>query len=352
MNEERVVRWLPVRYIFTPTAIMVKWMDFGSSRFVEPFFHQTVQSLKSNIPPTGERTTGLGTLLDAARDIPSTLPAGIIFHISRCGSTLLANVLKTADNVLVLSESSSAGMLFARRAFINSPFPPEGHDEARAMLLDCVVRLYAANPSGGAFRLVIKCHAASLMQIAAIRSIWPTVPFVVVIRNPAEVIVSNLTKPAGWVRCRQNPAHAHALFGWAREAIERMSIEEYCARGIGQFCSSAMQVAAKTCKVLDYDQIDPETIHGVAKFFEMELPTSDNDFKKTLNTYAKDPRQMRRFAGDHEQKVKLCTREIEESVRRWSWKEYSELKALSMAHNIGVIAPDLDLPGLQEESRL
>jgi hypothetical protein len=34
---------------------------------------------------------------------PRIQPTGFIFHISRCGSTLLANALKTANQVLVVA---------------------------------------------------------------------------------------------------------------------------------------------------------------------------------------------------------------------------------------------------------
>ena len=39
---------------------------------------------------------------------------------------------------------------------------------------------------------VIKAHTANILQISSVRSIWPSVSFIVNVRNSVEVMASNL----------------------------------------------------------------------------------------------------------------------------------------------------------------
>ena len=45
---------------------------------------------------------------------PALEPSGFVFHLSRCGSTLIANSLQTAPKALVLSEPEIVAEVLAR----------------------------------------------------------------------------------------------------------------------------------------------------------------------------------------------------------------------------------------------
>jgi hypothetical protein len=109
---------------------------------------------------------------------PRIQPTGLIFHISRCGSTLLANALKKANQVLVVSEP-------------------------RRVTETLLLRL----PSGGADepeKLVIKFTSINILAMRQMRTWWPDVPCVVVVRDPAEVMVA-YEKGGGWMYWKESP---------------------------------------------------------------------------------------------------------------------------------------------------
>ena len=83
----------------------VRWMRGGSVSFVEPFFSETIDGLRSQTPPALEFETDVDDLVMAVGHIRAVEPAGFIFHMSRCGSTLTLNALKAADQVVGLSEA-------------------------------------------------------------------------------------------------------------------------------------------------------------------------------------------------------------------------------------------------------
>jgi hypothetical protein len=320
-------RWLPINIIFSRNMVAVRWMEFGSTPVSDPFFHQTVKKLRAKEPPAPELTTNLATLIEKANTFPPRKPAGLIFHVSRCGSTLVANALRTGAGVVVLSEAQPTGTLFRANAFRDSPFPVEGWDQARKMLLDCLATIYSNYAEGAEPKLVIKCHAASILQLKLIRAVWPDVPFVIVIRDPIEVMMSNMAKPGGWVRCRKRPLLTRQTFGWTGLNVKEMPLDEYCARGIGTFCESASGLVGDDCKVIDYGRLDAANLHKIADFFGIKIHDSGN-FRRTISTYSKDPQGTREFTDDRKRKQSEALESVRASAQRWAQKPYEALKRL------------------------
>ena len=97
--------WLPVRLSFHGHKPRVEWLFFGHKVLSEPFFQQSVSRLRADNQNVATRTTGPNILLRCKQEIP---PSGFIFHVSRCGSTLLSNALKTVPGMVVISEANPA----------------------------------------------------------------------------------------------------------------------------------------------------------------------------------------------------------------------------------------------------
>jgi len=83
----------------------VEWLDVGTLRFTDPFFENTVRR-------AGRRAERWTQPLESLTGIaPGPGPAGLIFHVSRCGSTLISQMLSTAGQ-LVLSEPPPVDGIF------------------------------------------------------------------------------------------------------------------------------------------------------------------------------------------------------------------------------------------------
>ncbi len=296
-------RWLPTRFEMTPKSVSVGWMDFGSAPISEPFFHQTLRRLRTQEPPAATRTTPLGELFEAAGALTPIKPSGIILHVSRCGSTHLANLLRAGRGVTVLCEARHFGSFFHPFALAKTPFPREGWEEARAALLNSMSTLYGHSPSGAPAQLVIKCNAINILHARMIRRVWPDLPAVILVRDPLEVMVSNFGIAAGWVRWKQRPFPAR-LMGMTPEQLAAMPLEEYCARMIGLFCRAAAGVTDDLYRVFDYSSLDLAQAYQIAAHFGIEMPSPDSEvIQRITATYAKDPEKKRRFEDDCERRL-------------------------------------------------
>ncbi len=95
--------WLPVTIGLDSQSeeTVVRWLEFGSAKLSGTVLQTDGRktALRTE-PPASEAQSGLDTLLERGERLRPVTPAGFIFHVSRCGSTLIANALKTAERAV------------------------------------------------------------------------------------------------------------------------------------------------------------------------------------------------------------------------------------------------------------
>jgi hypothetical protein len=316
-------RWLPIAFELGRQEPQAHWLDFGAADLTEPFFNQTVRRIRSSQPPPIERVTGLSALTDATSGYPSVQPVGVIFHVSRCGSTLIANALRLADDLVVLSEARPVVSLFYPEILRHGNGLREEEYALRKHLLDQVLQLYARCADGNARRVVVKCCPVNILHIAFVRTIWPDVPFLIVIRDPLEVAMSNVTLPSHWCQLRDRPRLLGHLFGLNGE----LTTEEWYAKAIGHFTDVARGSMDQRCRVIDYSRLTTQTIAEIGKYFGVELPSPISDaFQGLMASYSKDATGRRAFTADADLKQERAPAALREAVREYARAPYDLLR--------------------------
>lgn len=320
--------FLPRGTASTSSGLSIYWIDFGEARLEEPFFHQTLYRLMERKPPAAEILTGAKELLRRAMSTPGVTPAGIIFHVSRCGSTLLAAGLRRDPCVTVFAEAPPIGSLLTQSTLAFKAGPPGGLPDIARPLVNAVVSLFANHH--GTCKAIIKCHPANLLEVDYIRAIWPAVPFVVLTRNPVEVMVSNHLDPSGWVRARHVPIGTQSLFGWAAQETNEMTLEDYMAMGLREFFQKAIGLGDQHCLHVDYEDIDENMIRAVARRFGLSTEAFNSSETQALwRLDAKDPAKTRAFEPDAQRKQAAASPAIREAAERWAAEPYAVLRARS-----------------------
>jgi len=323
--------WLPIGILFSAGGVSVKWIEFGEKRIVEPFFPQTIRQLRMAEPPARERVTSAEALVTHARRLPPATPAVVIFHISRCGSTLLGNALGTGQRVMVLSEARPVS------ALVNLPTSPtrrpsKGIEHMRRALLDAVIRTCAYHHHDRDVKPVIKCNASSLLWMSELRRVWPDAPFVILVRNPVEVMVSNVLRPAGWMRARHVSLDGTSLFGWSGQQVQDMADEEYCARGLGQFLKAASLQRDAGCTVIDYDDLTPGHVASLGRDLGIEMPAPESaEYLRVFGTYSKDVNRTSAYRDDRAQKALQASDSIRNAAAEWAEGPYHALRGTASA---------------------
>jgi hypothetical protein len=142
-----------------------------------PFYDQQLSQvsgaslLSSLLRPASE----LQSLLEKSANVKPVRPAGFIFHLSRCGSTLLSNALAAAGGVQVISEAS-----FLTNLLLDKQLSPTQKMTAMRVLLS----LFELPP-------IIKFNAWDTGFLPLIREAFPQTPMVFLIREPLRILASH-----------------------------------------------------------------------------------------------------------------------------------------------------------------
>jgi hypothetical protein len=319
--------WMPVDAVVVNGRPGLAWMDMTGVSLAEPFFQQTVDTLKGQHPDAHEVFTEFDTLIQLEKQFDSVSPSGFIFHSSRCGSTLLANACRAIDGAIVLSEPPAVDKLIAR--FITDVDRQSTKEALYSIFLRAVVSALGQKRSGVDRYLFVKFACCSVSQIERIRRIWPNVPWVFLYRDPVETIVSNMQNLPTWLQDEDRRVLA-SITGTSPDDVANMTPEELCARSIGSFfatASGAHRVANDRALLLNYSQLNPGEIASVLEFFGVKPAAAEMDnIARQTRKYSKAASGERAFIADAEAKQLAATDLVREMAARWANSSYQLLE--------------------------
>jgi hypothetical protein len=222
--------WTPIRVHGTAAEPLVDWAVIDAP-FTDPFFEQSVhRAMQHPFNQVFRRTTPLGVLDAFPQTPPGGEPAGFVFHMSRCGSTLIAQMLSRLSDTIVLSEPQPLdGVLRLRRAGALD-------DESAVRRLRAMAGAMSTSRRGER-RFFVKFHAWHAVELPLITRAFPATPWVFAFREPRAVMRSQEKNPgAEVVPLTLDPRIA----GVEPNAIAAISPAEYCARMLAAFCDASI----------------------------------------------------------------------------------------------------------------
>lgn len=251
-------------------------------------------------------------------------PTGIIFHLSRCGSTLAANMLAGLEGSIVLSEPTPVDQLF--RYFLHHPLISE---EERIRLLRGTVGAMAGKRRGDERRLFVKTDGWHTSMIPLFEKAFPQTPWVFLYRTPEEVLASHRLSPGVQVV----PGLIEPeWFGEGEAFLHTVSFAEYGGFALGKIMEWALEPLEQGRGLaLDYTGLPDGIQEKVLPHFRL-APTTEERERMTRATlrHAKEPEK--RFDGTEREKEKLAAgKEIRKIAERWMTPLYLRLLRVSAA---------------------
>lgn len=172
--------WLRYALRHDGARLLVDWCKLADCRLEELFFDQSIHRLLRH-NPRAARTTPVEALGELASNHP---PTGFIFHLSRCGSTLITQMLAAVPEFVVFSEPAIVETLrsgtYQRAAALN---------EQKTWLLKKVIQAFAGCKADGRGAF-IKFTARAIFDYPLIKLAYPDVPCIFIHRDAVEVLVS------------------------------------------------------------------------------------------------------------------------------------------------------------------
>ena len=246
-------RWFPIGYRARDRSL--HWclpVGHATQPFQDQYIEACLQSRPINqlIRP---RTT-IAPLVEGPERIAGPAPTGFIFHLSRCGSTLVAGCLAELDDTSLLSEPPLLTDLLLDASLT---------DAQKRQALPQLIRLQAA-PFPGRDRAIVKWNAWDLFAEPLIRVACPGVPRLLLFRDPEEILASHARSPGRHMAGDPSLAHLHPAF------VARADADMLAGRlRVLDALMSAMARSAEApgSWLLDYAQLDRSRLAGICRHF-------------------------------------------------------------------------------------
>ena len=224
--------WMPIRIHWRPDGPEVDWGFLGDLRFTNPFFEQTVgRGLRHPANLLFRRETPMAALAELSESSPGLPPAGFIFHGSRCGSTLISQMLAALPENVVISEASPIDAVL--RSHLRDPGITE---EQRILWLRGLLNALGQRRRAEEKSLFVKFDSWHALFLPLIQRAFPAVPWIFVYREPVEVLLSHSRQMGGQMI---PDVLEPAMYGWDADAVKGMSLGEYGGRVLAGISEAA-----------------------------------------------------------------------------------------------------------------
>jgi hypothetical protein len=171
---EDLHNWMPIRVYRKEGEMMVDWCYMGDTRFTGPFFDVTVTAkLQNDFSLLFRHQTPMDFLGEIVEQSPRLNPTGFVFHMSRCGSTLVAQMLAALEENIVISEAPPIDSILGA-----SNVDPTITDEQRIAWLRGMIGAMGRQRSGRERGFFIKFDSWNTLDLELIESAFPGVPLI------------------------------------------------------------------------------------------------------------------------------------------------------------------------------
>ena len=308
--------WLPVRPASDRGPLRFDWAWFGECRLLDPFYGDSARRVAARPLSRALRPrTALDALLTGAAAEETLAPQGFVFHMSRCGSTLAAQMLAAVPHHLVISEAEPID------AVVQWAFSSGAAREARIAALRAIVSALGRK-RGEARRYFVKLDSWHIHALPLFRAAFPDVPWIFLYRAPEEVMVSQSRMPGLHFAADMAPADAQP------EPGTPFSLEDRGARVLAGFLNAAAahQELGKGM-LIHYPDL--------AQAMDAEIPahfgfTPDAAERRLMDAAkARDAKAPgARFVADSDRKRAAVTPAIATAVAKHLREPYTRLEAL------------------------
>jgi hypothetical protein len=319
-NTDAMAGWLPFFLSAHNGQRQVEWGYMGRERFTEPFFLDTLQRLLyRQFNHLFRRQSGLDLLLERAQSHPGLPLKGIVFHMSRCGSTLASQWLAALPDSVVLSEPEPLDTLLQWSA------PLSDTETIRALLAALSQPRRESDR-----RLFLKTDCWHMAHIDRLLTAFPGTPWIFLYRDPVEVLVSHQRMP-GWHMVPGSMA-VHGLHPPAELWNNPLSNGAWILSAILKQAEQAMERHGNGL-LLNYSELPEALETKLASHFGMELTALDIEALRPI-TARHSKRNHAAFQLDAAEKRAAADSVILELTERWLNEPYQALEQMRMVQSV------------------
>lgn len=256
--------WLPIRFFVRDSRLWVDWRYAGARRLKQPFFTGDVMSLLttpfnlafSRYTPIEALAQWAATLRERGQEAPLN---AVIAHVSRCGSTLVTQMLTQLPTHRVLSEPPMLDMLLNAARTV-----PQTTREQQVTWLRSLLTVLGQSANDESVR-VLKLDAWHILEIELLQAAFPAADFVLIFRDPQAVAASHAKEPSSYMMpgassgMPWSPPHDPAV--WSNS-------DRYLAAVLGKIYQAGVDACERQgVRAVNYTDLPDSVFAGLAETF-------------------------------------------------------------------------------------
>jgi hypothetical protein len=277
--------WIPIKLLDEPNNDLCRWLYVGNKNFTEPFFDETISACRS-LPKNGHLKRSISSidiLQEWAKGLDAIKPTAFIFHVSRCGSTLIAQLLSMQPQNIVLSEVPFFDDLLRYGFKTNMNILPQ---------LEAAISFYATKRTDDCKNLFIKTDSWHVHFYDELRLLYPSTPIFLLYRKPDEVLRSQQKKRG--MQAIPNLLEAD-IFGFDTEIISHKPLDEYMGMVLETYFEKLVGIVQKDKNTypLNYNEGAIAMVEKIAAISGISFTTEEKlAMQDRAGFHAKYPAQV------------------------------------------------------------
>lgn len=320
---ENFTDWVPTRVYWRENRPFVDWCYMGDKRFTEPFFDDTIERrFREPFNLLFRHQTPIEFLAEINAHSEIIAPTGFIFHLSRCGSTLISQMLAAVESNIVKSEPPPVDWVL--RSDVKNP---EISSEQKIEWLKLIIGAFGRKRNPSEKHLFIKFDSWSTIELRLIERAFPDVPWIFLYRNPVEIIVSQIKQRGA----QMIPGVVGQILpGFSQADVLTMQPEEYCGRVLARICEHALKALPhRNGSAVNYEQL-PEAFDAViSERFRVDFsPEELGQMKLATQFNAKTPQLN--FVADSDTKRKEASEAARVAAEKFVDPLYEKLEKMRL----------------------
>lgn len=258
-----LLHWIPNKLIEKEGEVYFEWIYLGDKRYLDPFFEETLVKCIShpNNSKSFKVVSSAANLIDWADQLASAELKAFVFHVSRCGSTMLAQSLAVSPKNIVVAEAPILDAILRSELF----------DPAqKRVLIKAIITLLGQKRFPEEKNLVVKLDSWHIFKAGELRALFPELPFVLLYRNPTEVLKSHSKLKGMHMVPNLLPSK---VFGITTQEIEEISFQQYSAVVLEKYYQAYFDFHETDQNILVYNYKD-----GMRDILEKVIDMIDGDY--------------------------------------------------------------------------
>jgi hypothetical protein len=244
-------------------------------------------------------------------------PDGFIFHMSRCGSTLLARSLSKNKKNIVLNEATPLHENLWQVITDNwqTDFTV---DETKSSYIRSLLLAIGRPRVAGQNRYFVKFRSWSIAFIKFIMQAFPTVPCIFVYRDPVEVMVSAKRRPPEPLLRIQDLPLASFITKKSLDTTRNLAAVDYLSLLYENYLQAALQADVPQLQFLNYTDVKKDNLSVILQKGLNYSPTPEElaVMQTQFDFYSKDNSDKVAFVSDRKSKQAEATQDMRVAAAR------------------------------------